>query len=759
MAKSKQPQKKNPIFSISGWKNSRGVRLALFFLFVLLFYFAVSPKWIQQTYDIELNAISDRDIISPSTIVNEAATLRARTNASEQVEAVTTVVQMRNEDLIELIFDKIEQVNPDTMIAASDKIAIYRAEFPQIYREFYDGYLRSLRDIYNQPLLDEIEKKVMEYEYRVPEETYYKLPLIKVEDLAEMEAVTKSIVSRLMSDRLTETEVARSKVPELVNSSQLESKNAREIVQEIARFTLTPNKFYDEEATKEAKLRAAENLEPIYVNKGDIVVAKNERITEEKYALLEDLGLLKDRTNYWPQAGTAVLVLLFAIVLYLFIRQSELPIASSNSPLLMLLIIFAITTIAIMIVSLGQGERLPYIGYMAPAAMGSMLIALLLDARLAFIATVVFSVLASVILNESDQMLFDYRYGFVAAVVCFVSVFAIQKASQRASILRAGALISVFSALASSAMMLIEGSYSVKNLLYALGFSVAGGVLTAVLVIGLLPFFEIAFGILSPLKLVELSNPNHPLLRKLLTETPGTYHHSVMVGNLAEAAAEAIGANGLLCRVGSFYHDIGKTKRPSYFIENQNNIENPHDQIDPSLSKSIIIAHARDGVEMLAAHKIPKQIRDIAEQHHGTTLLVYFYHKALKQLEESGATDKTISEEEYRYPGPKAQSREAAIVGIADGLEAAVRSLRNPTPDEIDALVRKIIKHRLDDGQFDECDLTMKELDTIARTLKETLLGIFHSRIEYPEELPVKNSYPKAKETEKGDEPQAGMEH
>jgi hypothetical protein len=270
-----------------------------------------------------------------------------------------------------------------------------------------------------------------------------------------------------------------------------------------------------------------------------------------------------------------------------------------------------------------------------------------------------------------------------------------------------------------------------------LAFTIVSGLLTAILVIGLLPFFEVAFGILSSVKLVELSNPNHPLLRKLLTETPGTYHHSVMVGNLAETAAESIGANGLLCRVGSFYHDIGKTKRPQYFIENQANRENPHDHIDPSLSKSIIIAHARDGVEMLKEYKIPKQICDIAEQHHGTTLLKYFYHKALKRREENPEGTEEVREEDYRYPGPKAQTKEAAIVGISDCVEAAVRSLKKPTMEQIDLMVDKIIKDRLDDNQFNECDLTLKELDTISKTLKKTLLGIFHSRIEYPD-LPDK---------------------
>src|SRR5690606_33958633 len=194
---------------------------------------------------------------------------------------------------------------------------------------------------------------------------------------------------------------------------------------------------------------------------------------------------------------------------------------------------------------------------------------------LAFIASILFSFIASILYNvEYEADLFDYRFGFVTAVVCFVSIFAIRKASQRAAILKAGITVSLFAALSLASIVLLSNTSYSTDLLFAFGSAIASGIVTAILVIGLLPFFEVAFGILSPLKLVELSNPNHPLLRKLLTETPGTYHHSVMVGNLSEAAAEAIGANGLLCRVGSFYHDVGKTKRPAYFIENQNNIEN-----------------------------------------------------------------------------------------------------------------------------------------------------------------------------------------
>jgi cyclic-di-AMP phosphodiesterase PgpH len=215
-------------------------------------------------------------------------------------------------------------------------------------------------------------------------------------------------------------------------------------------------------------------------------------------------------------------------------------------------------------------------------------------------------------------------------------------------------------------------------------------------------------------------------LKKLLTEAPGTYHHSVMVANLAESACEAIGANGLLARVGCYYHDVGKSKRPHFFIENQMNMENPHDRMKPETSKSIIIDHASDGASMLRKYKLPKEIVDIAEQHHGTTLLKYFYYKAKEQ-------GKDVTEDEYRYPGPKPQTKETAIINIADSVEAAVRSKKSPTQEEIKQLVAAIVKDRLSDGQFNECDISLKELEKVKRSLCETLNGIYHPRIEYPE--------------------------
>lgn len=514
-------------------------------------------------------------------------------------------------------------------------------------------------------------------------------------------------------------------------------------MQELARFAIMPNKFLDKAATDEAKVQAKQNTTPVVIKEGELIVKRGQTITPDLYKLLVDSSLLQDKKNYWPQMGLLIMSLIFVVFLYAYLHQSGsingLKPKYNNASLLMLWLIFLINLITIQIISLTQTDAAPYAGYLAPAALGAMLITLLLDIHLAMISSIIFSIMGSIILNTGQNQIFDFQYGFVIIVVSFAAIFSIHRASQRSTILKAGIMVSLFGTLTVMSILLLSEQLERVAFIYSAAFAFASGLITAVLVIGLMPFFEITFGILSALKLVELSNPNHPLLRKLLTETPGTYHHSVMVGNLSEAAAEAIGADGLLCRVGSYYHDIGKTKRPNYFIENQTNIENPHDTIDPKLSKSIIVAHARDGVDMLKSHNIPKPIRDIAEQHHGTTSLKFFYYKAVKQAEEQGI-EPAFTEDDFRYPGPKAQSKEAAVVGISDCVEAAVRSLRNPTVEQVEAMIHKIIKSRLDDNQYNECDLTLKELDRIAQSLKESVVGVFHSRIEYPEDVKTKEN-------------------
>ncbi len=734
-------------FSAGGWKHSGAVRVLLLLVFVLLFYFSLASRLVPETYDIALNAKSAHDIKAPHQAVDEKATLEAQEKAADKVNPVYSNVALHNELLIDEILVRIDQLNQDDQVTTENKVDIYRGEIPQRLDSFIASFVsvNSGSETYSKSLLEEMQKVIQAQKYSLPEETYYKLPRLTSEQIAEMRPVARDIVRRLVSESLADAETARIKVAELVNGSSLSLKTEREIVQELARFVLTPNKFYDKDATEEAKVQAKQNTPAVVIKQGDVIVKAGQVITQDLYERLDSMGLLKEQKTYWPQLGVLLLSILFVLSFYGYSELTSAPSRGtsasakmSNVHLLMLLIICAINLLMMHLVALAHNDRWPNVGFLAPVALGSMLVTLLIDMHLGLVSALLFTVLSSIILNVGQQTMFDFRYGFIAAVVSFTSVLAIHRASQRSSILKAGIMVSLFGSIAVVALMLVEADPDRIQLMESVGFMFASGLLTAVLVIGMMPFFEMTFGILSALKLVELSNPNHPLLRKLLTETPGTYHHSLMVGNLSEAAAEAVGANGLLCRVGSFYHDVGKTKRPSYFIENQNGGVNPHDKLDPKVSASIIIAHARDGAEMLKQHKLPKQIRDIAEQHHGTTFLKFFYYKAVKQAEQQGV-ENPWTEDDFRYPGPKAQSKEAAIVGIADSVEAAVRSLDHPTIEQVENIIGKIIKDRLDDQQFNECDLTLREMDKIAQTLKETVIGMFHSRIEYPDDKDLKN--------------------
>ncbi|RUS48487.1 HD family phosphohydrolase [Cohnella sp. AR92] len=739
-------------FSAGGWKHSGAVRIILLLLFVLLFYLSLSPRLVPETYDIALGSKSENEIKAPHQIIDEKATLEAQEKAAEKVDSVYSTVALHNELLIDEILVRIDQLNQDDQVTTQDKVDIYRRTIPERLGEYISSFIQSNSNqgMYSANLLDEMKSVVTEQQYSIPEETFYKIPKLTSEQISEMRTVSRQIVRKVSGETIADAETARITVPELVNASSLSERAEREIVQELARFVITPNRFYDKDATEEAKVQAKQNTPAVVIKQGDPIVKVGEVITQDLYDRLNSLGLLKEEKNYLPQLGVLLLALLFVSALagYQEFMASLAPSAASstssykrnNVQWMMLLLIFALNLLMMHLVALAHSERWPYIAYLAPVALGSMLVTLLLDMHLGIVSAILFSCLSSIILNVGQESVFDFHYGFVTAVVSFAAVLAIHRASQRSSILKAGVMAGLFGSIAVVALQLVESDVEQGQMLQTVGFMLVSGLLTAVLVIGLMPFFELSFGILSALKLVELSNPNHPLLRKLLTETPGTYHHSLMVGNLSEAAAESVGANGLLCRVGSFYHDVGKTKRPMYFIENQNGGANPHDKLDPKVSASIIIAHAKDGAEMLRQHKIPKPIRDIAEQHHGTTFLKFFYFKAVKQAEAEGVENQW-TEDDFRYPGPKAQSKEAAIVGIADSVEAAVRSLDHPTVEQVENIIAKIIKDRLDDQQFNECDLTIREMDKIAETLKETVIGMFHSRIEYPDDKALKTRH------------------
>jgi putative nucleotidyltransferase with HDIG domain len=367
-------------------------------------------------------------------------------------------------------------------------------------------------------------------------------------------------------------------------------------------------------------------------------------------------------------------------------------------------------------------------GYLMPIASASMLIAISLNPNIAILLTVILSLLIGFIPGGG------LNYILVSVISGIVAIYSIRKITQRSSLTRAGLIIAGVNIITISALGLInnEGYYLIlQNNLWG----VLNGFLSVILTIGILPFLESYFDITTSFKLMELSNPNQPLLKKMILEAPGTYHHSIVVGNLSETAAEEIEGNGLLARVGAIYHDIGKIKRPYFFTENQEAYKNIHDEMEPSLSALVIASHVKEGIELAKTHKLPKDIIDIIAQHHGTNLITYFFHRALK---ENGSANDAVAEENYRYSGPKPQTKEAGIILLADSLEAATRSLTNPTATRIKTLVKEIIQKNLENGQLEECDLTLKDLDKIGDSFSRILTGMFHSRVEYPDEDLIK---------------------
>ena len=477
---------------------------------------------------------------------------------------------------------------------------------------------------------------------------------------------------------------------------------------------LKPNMVFDKQATEEEKDRAAQSVEPVIYKKGQYIVQAGQPITIQQYKMLQDLGLLKeDKIDFTILVGVGVIVLLVEVIVILYLAAFEKRILENPSHLLMIsLIVWMVLGLALAVSQLHQ--------YLIPIALGAMLLTVLIGPTTAGIINIALSILIGIMLdNHLNIMVMGISGGILGIYLC-------NRAEQRNALVWAGLVVSCVNYMSIFSLeMMTSGGWlsSLKVSTWGIG----SGLLAGVFLIGTLPIWENLFGIVTPIKLMELSNPNHPVLKRLLMEAPGTYHHSIIVANLAENAAEAVGADGLLARVGAYYHDIGKLKRPLYFRENQIATGNPHDKLNPTLSTHIILSHAKDGVELAKKYRVPKVIQDFILQHHGTTAVAYFYHKA----KEMNNGDK-IHIDDFRYMGPKPKKKETAIVMLADTVEAAVRSIPDPTPGKVERLIRKLIKSKMEDGQLDDCHLTLKDLNTIANAFSGVMTGVFHERIEYP---------------------------
>lgn len=490
----------------------------------------------------------------------------------------------------------------------------------------------------------------------------------------------------------------------------------RELVAEVVQAVIRPNLIPSPERMERARQDAIRSVAEVRVVEGQIIIRRGDQVGPEHVTLLQDLGLLEGGFSYGQLAGSALLLLLLFGVVGVYLYQHRRDILMSERQLALLgLIVLLVAGLA----KVGSFIDWDGTAILVPVGLAGLLVTLLLDSRLAVVVSIVLSTMLAALFG------FDGRWLLLGLAGGIAAVYSVSKVSQRSDLTRAGFIVGGACFLAMIALGLIRSEVFLVQYSF---LGIVNGIVSAVGTIGLLPYLETLFGITSSIRLLELSNPNHPLLRKLLMEAPGTYHHSILVGNLAEAAAEAIGADQLLVRVGAQYHDIGKTKRPYFFVENQFGGENPHDKLSPTLSTLIIISHVRDGLELAKEYHLPDVIVNFIREHHGTDLVKYFYQKAVEN-----AKGESVDEKDFRYPGPRPQSKETALVMLADAVEAAVRSLGRPTPGRIEGFVRRIIRDRLEAGELDESDLTLRDLDKIAEAFVRVLTGIFHKRVEYPE--------------------------
>lgn len=671
-------------------------------------------------------------IMMVSNVTPEKINVKLLEPAEQTIRATKTVEDTYQTELEK---DEVAKQVPDAYTLkkeyAQNKVDLISSIFDsglEVKKEIEDEDIEKAKESIPEQAESLKEKLTEEVANDLSDSVFTSLVKASEQELRISKDLTITVINKVMTSSIPSNEVenAKRRAEEDLKLTSLTKEMKRTSI-ELARYAIIQNYFFDQEKTEEQRRKVIESVEPVKILQGQIIVEEGQLVDREIYRQLELAGFLNAEDSVLPFLGLALFILVLMSGFYYYFRSPDAVKTSQSNQMLIFIITFMITLGTMKIISMVEELKYGEISFFFPIAMAVMLVRILLNERYAIAMAVILAGFGTILFNVHIPGNLNFSVGLYFLLSGISAIIILSKRNFQAKLLQAGLLLSGMNIVILFAILLItNGHYSeIEYLFYVLGAGISG-IGSSILTIGLLPFFEAGFGILSSLKLIELSNPNHPLLRKILTDAPGTYHHSVMVANLAESACEAIGANGLLARVGCYYHDIGKTRRPQFFIENQLNQDNPHDKLPPGTSKDIIIAHAVDGANMLRKAKFPTEIVDIAEQHHGTTLLKYFYHKVCKDGVE-------INEAEYRYPGPKAQTKEIAVIGIADSVEAAVRSMNHPTQEKIEELVKQIINDRIHDKQFAECDITMRELSIVQDSLCESLHGIFHSRIEYPE--------------------------
>ena len=666
-------------------------RIFLFTITAIFIYFIMLTVVTPKRYKLNEGDISTVDIKAPRDIIDEEATKAKEQEVTAKVEKKFT---LKNEIKIE----------------ASENI-----------KSFFDKLINlKSNDIDEKSKISELKKidafKLSDAEYK----TLLDLNVDKDTELQwiALTAIDKGYEKQIEEDNSEDIAEAKTIVDDYLSSQELES-NIEVILREMCESQIKANYFFDQSKTDEAVKEALKSVSKVMIKKNQTIVKEGEPITQQQINILTELGLVGEdlsKDYIYTYIILAFFVLFVLGMQYMYLKKEKKEILIDTKLVFLILLLNLLSVISARVftfVSL----------FIIPIACAPILMTVFLDSKISIVINSLNLLFVAVIVGFDPQVI------LIGIVSTIVSSTTLKKVSQRNDILYS----TVYVAAAVAVVILSSGillSNNIKQILLDVILAVFGAFISGILAMGLLPFLESSFSLVTNMKLLELSNPNNPLLKRLLMEAPGTYHHSVMVANLAEVAAEEVGANPMLVRVGAYYHDVGKIKRPFFFGENQLGGTNPHDKISPTLSTTIIISHVKDGLELAKEYDIPKVVSDMIVQHHGTTLVKYFYYT----LKNSSENPDEIREEDFRYPGPKPQSKEAAIIMMADSVEAAVRSIQEPTLEKIEDMVNNIVKDKMNSNQLNECDLTFRELEVIKACFLRVLKGIYHHRIEYPTE-------------------------
>ena len=691
--------------SLRSWFHSPSFRVLLTIIaagsIICVCFFAVcTPK----KYDLRVGSIAHETINATKDVIDTVATEEKKNTVAAAVEATYRFQEGVKENVLSSIASYFSQLRTIQQYGATlmDQEGRSDSSFTDEEIEYAQSLSRDLNLTRNQVVT---------------------LLRTKTDAFEDMVITVTTAVSNSLNTTIREGQVSQSIQTILqIVGYRVDISLTQNILPTLLRSCIQPNMIIDQEATSEARQKAMDAVEPVVYLQGQNIIREGDRITRSQLEMLRTLGLLQEATYHYSiyiGAGLLVTVALICLVFTLLLLSDSLMQDPRKMTVLLLILCICIALVTLV-------HLIPNV-YLIPVALGPILAAVLLGHVAGISLVLPLGLLyAGMLTGNSVTSFQDAVIIFCSASVSSIAAIQFLRGHpQRIRVLLSG-VISAISGMMVLFIFSLPISDESKNFSQMLPWTALGGLLSGVLAIALQPVFEATFHLATPSRLLEMTNPNQPLMRRLMIEAPGTYHHSIIVANLAEAAAQRIHANPYLARAGAYYHDIGKLQRPSYFKENQMG-ENPHEKTDPYISAAILISHTRDGMLIAQKEHFPPEVISIIVQHHGVTPVMYFYHKALQMSD-----GKPVDINDFRYSGPKPRTKEAAIVMLADTIEAAVRTMKDPTPKAINQFIERLVRGKLEDGQLSDCPLSLRDIDEICDAFSGILKGVYHERIEYP---------------------------